>query len=478
MNKSTALPDAIQWSEGMMLSPQHFQQNDRYWHAQLRHRLESVTPHYWGVKQLRFEMINETLHLRALECILPDGLLVAFPGQFGIAYPDKLACPVGASCKSGAPPLKVWCWVNNRGDHAACQDSQERRYNSIMDVQVSDENTGDSALTLARLQVEFHLYIGSTSPSPECAVPLLEVVRGDNQQLQVTPYHPPMLHVGVADAIGSDNLWQQLHQLHERLWKKLNDMAHQGKNTGREDNMNSEIRQHLSAARLIGAALPPFSILLQQQSHPSQLYQVLAHIVGQISNLGNPPLPLLMRPYQHDDCMPQFQQAFDFIQSRLDSIDTRHEILAFLRADLHDPSLSDACFERNLLAGMQEEFLIELEPRDTQTGAQLLSWLNEAVIAEATLMPQLRRARVSGATVRALLPHEIDHEKLRPQGCYFMVKNQQLMLDDQGPQMTFRENQLLQIRGKKNADQPAAILLYQRKQKSDKSAPATREAIS
>jgi type VI secretion system protein ImpJ len=463
---SSPLPDAIQWSEGMMLSPQHFQQNDRYWQAHMRHRLQSVTPHYWGVKQLRFDIVNETLHLRELECILPDGLLVAFPGQFAIKNPDNLVCPVGNACKTVGASVKVWCWVNARGDHAACQDSMERRYNSVMDIQIGDENTGDSGLPLARLQVEFHLYIGNNSPSPDCAVPLLEIVRGDNQQLQVSAYHPPLLHIGSADAFGNDNLWQRLHQLHDRLWDKLNQLGEQGKNVDQEDNLGSEKRQHLTAARLIGSALPQLSILLLEQTHPSHLYMALAQVVGQISNIGSNPLPLLMHPYQHDNCMPQFQQAFDFIQSRLDSVDTRHNILSFLRTDLHDSSQTDACFERRLPAGLKNDLLIELEPRDTQTGAQLLSWLTDAVIAEAALIPQLRRARVSGASVRALQAHEIEREKLRPQGFYFLLENQRLLLDDQGPQETFRDNQLLQIQGRKTANLPAAISLYHRKAKT------------
>jgi len=60
------LPDAIQWSEGMMLSPQHLQQNDRYWHAHLRHRLQAVAPHYWGVLKLHVDIVKEVLILSEL----------------------------------------------------------------------------------------------------------------------------------------------------------------------------------------------------------------------------------------------------------------------------------------------------------------------------------------------------------------------------------------------------------------------------
>ncbi|RDU94747.1 type VI secretion protein [Trinickia dinghuensis] len=455
----------------MMLSPQHLQQNDRYWHAHLRHRLQAIAPNYWGVLALRFEIVNEVLSIGELECVLPDGLLVAFPGALPRNPPGNVELALGAACKSGDAPVKVWCWVKPRGPQAACQDSLERRYNSIIDEPCVDENTGDNGLALPRLQVQFELYLGNSSPAAHSAVPLLELVRGENQQLQVTAYHPPMLHVEVSDSLGQSNLWRSLHQMHDRLWDKLAQLGEHGKTSDAEENMGNERRQHLSAARHISACLPPFSTLLHEQTHPSLLYQALAGIVGALSSIGPNPLPLLMKPYRHDDCRPQFQQAMDFIQARMDLVDTRYEILSFLRVDQHDPMLQDACFERRLPADIGDELLIELEPREAQTAAQLLGWLNEAVIADAAMMPLLRRARVGGATVRALQPHEIEREKLRPQAFLFVVENERLSLDDQGTQDAFRTSELLQIQGRKNESQPAGITLYRRKQKTS-AAPA------
>ncbi|MCM2493857.1 type VI secretion system baseplate subunit TssK [Burkholderia glumae] len=472
MTPNAPLPDAVQWSEGMMLSPQHLQQNDRYWHAHLRHRLQAVAPHYWGVLTLRFEIVKEILSIGELECILPDGLLVAFPGGLPRNPPGNVEIDVGAACRSGEAPVKVWCVVNPRGSHAAVQDSQERRYNSVLDEPSVDENTGDGALSLPRLQVRFQLHLGTISPAPQSAVPLLEFVRGDNQQLQVTAYHAPMLRIEAADCLGQTSLWRQLHAFHDRLWDKLSQLAEPGRSGDTEDTAGNERRQHLAAARQIGACLPPLSTLLHGRTHPEALYQALARIVGAVSGIGPNPLPLLMKPYQHDDCQPQFQQAMAFVANRLDTVDTRYETLAFLRTDQHDASLPEACFERRLPASMGDDLIVELEPREAQTPSQLQAWLDEAMIADAALMPLLRRARVAGATARPLQPHEIEREKLRPQACLFWVRNQPLALDDQGAQTAFGDSAMLQIVGRKNDGLPAAIVLYRRKQKNGASAGA------
>lgn len=262
-----------------------------------------------------------------------------------------------------------------------------------------------------------------------------------------------------------------MQQLHDRLWDKLGQLSENGKKQEAEENMGAEKRQHLAAARAIATSLPALSVLLQERTHPALLYHALAQIAGQVSSIGVNPLPLLMKPYQHEDCLSQFRQVMDFIQTRIDTVDTRYEVLSFARTDQHDAATQDACFERHLPPGMGDELLIELEPRGTQTGEQLLAWLNDALIADATLIEPLRRARVTGATARSLEAHEVEREKLRPQAFLFLLRNQPLMLDD-GTQTAFRDNRHLQIQGRKNGNLPAAITLYRRKSKAGAAGPA------
>jgi len=43
------LPEPVQWSEGMLLSPHHFQQNHIYWEAQMQHQMGWIQPNFWGL---------------------------------------------------------------------------------------------------------------------------------------------------------------------------------------------------------------------------------------------------------------------------------------------------------------------------------------------------------------------------------------------------------------------------------------------
>ncbi|HHC24263.1 MAG TPA: hypothetical protein ENK58_02435, partial [Desulfobacterales bacterium] len=55
------LPHAIQWSEGMLLAPQHFQQVNTRQEALLHYHLMTIAPFHWGIQKLE---IDESLLLQ------------------------------------------------------------------------------------------------------------------------------------------------------------------------------------------------------------------------------------------------------------------------------------------------------------------------------------------------------------------------------------------------------------------------------
>ena len=50
-----AIPDRIQWHEGMLLSPQHFQQLQARLDAQSAWQLLAAQPLAWGVRRLEID---------------------------------------------------------------------------------------------------------------------------------------------------------------------------------------------------------------------------------------------------------------------------------------------------------------------------------------------------------------------------------------------------------------------------------------
>ncbi|MFZ6675478.1 type VI secretion system baseplate subunit TssK [Undibacterium sp. Xuan67W] len=466
MIPTTHLPDAVQWSEGMLLSPQHFQQNDIYWHQHLRHAIQAQSPHYWGVLKLSYSLTNNIISISELECILPDGLAIEFPGNFPRNPIGNLEKEIKSEdCVQGGPPLCVWLRVRERHAYAAVQGHIERRYDSIGNISVADENTGEGQLPVERLQTRFELYFGGTSPSIECAVPLLKLERGENNVLAISRYHPPMLHLEASDFQRANSLAEQLRQLHDLLWSKTKQLAGNSDDAlpDQEYSLSQESLRHLVSARNLASCLPQFSVNLHHRCHPSLVYQSIAQIVGQVASFGANPLPLKMEPYNHEDCFPQFQIAIAYITSKLKLVETTYELLRFARIGRTDPDLPYACFARRLLPNMDDNLIIELIPKSGQTKTQMLNWITQAKIASEANMPQLLIGRLQGANVRALSPAEISRYKRPPESSLFLIKNQENDPNKKARSPSFSAEQSLLIQGQINNDLPEAIILYHNK---------------
>jgi type VI secretion system protein ImpJ len=74
------VPPAIQWHEGMLLAPQHFQWQSQRQEALLHYHSAAMNPFHWGVRHLRIDpvlLVDGTLRVLELEAVLPDGLVVS-----------------------------------------------------------------------------------------------------------------------------------------------------------------------------------------------------------------------------------------------------------------------------------------------------------------------------------------------------------------------------------------------------------------
>lgn len=480
MESTTRLPDAVQWSEGMLLSPQHLQQNDIYWHEHLRHRLDCITPHYWGVGQLTLDhaaLIKGVVSITRLECVLPDGLAVDFDGSRH-HYPfTSLDTQVDALCKPDGKPVRIWLVVRERGAAAAKMDNPERRYDSLHGEPLADENTGDGEIMVQRLRVRLKLHAedaGKPAPAGRSACPLLEVARDAQGHLRLTGYHPPLLRLEASAFQGEQGLQRRLTDFTHGLWAKMDELA-----GGRDDDkpedesvLSTENRRHLAVARHLAMGLPPLEIAVAApHARPHELYRALAQVAGQVASIGTNPIPLKMKPYRHEDCMPQFQAAFDYIEAKLALVNTAYECLSFAR-------IGDAGFARLLPSDMGGEVIVELKPRDGQSLADLTRWLADACIACDSLMTQLQQQRLPGALTRPLSAQEIQERNLRPQAALFLIRNQKIEVREKGLQDVLQPGHSLLIRGAANANAPAAIILYRKKPSAPKpgAAPVAEHA--
>jgi len=201
MTDAQKLPAAIQWHEGMLLAPQHFQQLSLRHEELLHYHLGTIAPFYWGINRLKVDstlLIDGTLRVLELEGVMPDGLVVSHLGQEGNGLEIDLT-PYTEEMKERAltihlvVPVKKIGIASTKGDLA--------RYDSVEGRPVVDENTGESELPIPRLKPRLSLLVTDTPPQKYSTFPLAKVAY-KNETFTMTDYIPPTLTVPTKSAIG------------------------------------------------------------------------------------------------------------------------------------------------------------------------------------------------------------------------------------------------------------------------------------
>ncbi|GAA5787203.1 type VI secretion system baseplate subunit TssK [Chitiniphilus shinanonensis] len=456
MEHTIALPDALQWFEGQLLSPQHLQQHDIYLHQQLTHRLLCRNPNFWGVREFRLDtkrIEGGTLSVQSIDCLMPDGLAVLYPGNYGHA---SLEVDLKKPLENKSGPLKVWLAVPARLDSAATLGSAVQRFDPVAGELAADENTGEGAVEINRLRPRLTLIVGDV-PARYVACPIAEVVRDDKGLIRLTDYHPPLLRMGASAFLEDSGLDAQLRTLAGQLWNKVRTLAgdRSDRRDAQHDDPAGDERRALRAARYLALGLPALEVAVASgDTHPEQLYATLMNVVGAAASIGANPVPPIPDRYQHSDCKPQFDRAIQYIRDKMALIDTRYDSDAFVHQ-------GDGVFYHRL-PKVPGEVLIELKARTGQTLTDMARWLTECRIGREALMPVLKARRLTGATVQALSSSEMVLRKLPPGGAFFLVKNERIEVNG-NLEDAYQPGEKLVVLGTADRGEPAAILLFRNK---------------
>jgi type VI secretion system protein ImpJ len=450
------LPDAVQWSEGMLLSPQHFQQNDIHAQALLHQRFTGAVPYGWGLRHLRIDPVrlaDGIVCVHECDAVMPDGLPLVYRATHAAS---SLAVDVKKHFEGDAKSVRVYLAIPPRAGALDVPSTSIRRYDSLPGRPTLDETVGMGDVVVERQRVRMELHAGAP-PVGHPALPLLEVVRDASETLVLGAFHGPMLRIDASRALGALGLQQRFAELRATMWKKLRELSGDIADDAPETaaSMGSEARSHLRAAREIGACLPLVDTVLSDPLvSPSVAWWAMSQVVGRMAAIGSNPRPLAMDPYRHDDCHPQFDAAITYIRRKLAMLNTDWDVMAFER-------IADGQYARRLPIDAGTSVLIELRAGEGQSAHELQHWLSQSRIASEELLVSLNQRRIPGADVRVLGPREIAELGLRHDAIICSLRSQSLETAG-GMEDSFRGGQRLVIQGER-AQAPAAIILHHRK---------------
>lgn len=442
MSDGQAMAEAVQWHEGMLLSPQHFQQAALRSEQLLAYHLLAAAPFHWGVRRLAIDMrvlIDGVFRIDAVEAILPDALVIVepLPGNPPLQL-DLRALDHDFAATPGTLHLCVAARSSTIAGTAGVP-----RFRAIESPPVCDENTGDGEIAIPRLRPVTHLFVtdAPTHPPPNLyvSIPVARIaLRDDGYVLE--PYAPPTLTVDRESLLFvlAEGVARRLREKAVALSERL-----QGPFAAADASVSGE---GWTLVRALVQSLPTLEGMLASDAvHPFLLYLALCDTAGSVACLNAQPCPAQFPPYLHNDPLPAFRSIAQFIEQAVARLHEPYRTIRFV--------LVDERFELALSAEWLQrgEIVIGVRAGPGQTLPAVAEWLNGAWIGSSTRMRAIRERRILGAARRPI--EQVEALGLVPPAQVLLFAVQ---VD---PQFIFADEPL-EIARPAAAGRPSEIVLY------------------
>jgi len=386
--RSRQLPEAIQWYEGMLLGPQHFQQLALRQEGLQHYHSRTISPFHWGVERLEIDpdmLVEGKFRVLDIEALMPDGLLVSSRGVEQDALTLDVAEAVGDPT-TGPWTVHLAVPAGSRG--SSYLDGELARYSSVEGAPVADQNTGDGELPIPRLRPRVNLFVGETPADKYTSFPLAEVAYKD-EAFGLTAYIAPRLRVPASSALG-----ELCSGLAAALRVKAVALSEKVRAPSASQRAPQLVGRKARLASMV-AALPPFeAVLFSGVCHPLTLYLQLCSLAGQIAALSASSVPPAFAAYDHNNLHATFRQVSDYVDRVLGEafVDSHADYLFALEAGVfsldYDPSWSG----RSLVLGVRA--------RSGESEREVAAWMESAIIGSDSEVPSIRNRRVLGAARR------------------------------------------------------------------------------
>lgn len=392
------IPDAIQWHEGLLLTPQHFQQLSSRHEALVQYGTSVFAPFGWGVRRFKHDNVglpSGKLRVLELEAVMPDGLVVVH-GLSQAGRDDVLEVDLSAQAESiGTRGVLVQLAVAAHQDRQANGDGQ--RYESFKGDPVADQISHASSRAIHRLKPRLSLRVGDKLPSDYVCFPLARIIYRDSSFALDEKFIPPVLavpvktHDGDASSAAAQRLGEMCADVAQRVRKRAMYLADDARASGGKSRFGNEAEIKSLMLSLVGA-LPRFEAVIQTGcAHPYMVYVALCGMAGQLSVLGLDMVPPAFKPYNHNDLYSTFNPVLEFIDRAMDQgIPVTYRSFPFkYHNGAYELQFDGTWMKKKLALGIKGEH--------GMTRDEVIEWGQSCLIGSQSRMDLLRANRVTGA---------------------------------------------------------------------------------
>jgi type VI secretion system protein ImpJ len=437
----------IQWHEGMLLMPQHFQQADMRMEGVLNYYISHISPFFWGIVNLEVDealLTAGTFRPLKLEAIMPDGFVVpALPETLKPLQLDLLPF----RDKIQVTPYFIYlCMPQLHGDNTDVTGDMPR-YHSSLSANVIDTNTGQQPIDIPRLAPNLSLQVGLEPPAHYVCLPLSQV-SCDSKSFALTEYIAPQIQVNFLTGIG-----EVCGRLAQHLRQKLAYLQQKVQSVGERVSKNPFLEEIEDIRLKLIAGLLPFEAIFSiGKAPPFDIYRVLCTLAGQISGIKYGEIPPRFDPYDHQDIKKSFGQVIEYIEKVLDEIEESYTVIRF--------SLNERVFTLQLQSDwVGDRLVLGVRASPGMAEENLLNWIQNCVIVTDKNITLAKDNRVLGAERRIV--SEVPSMNLVP------TRGVQLLIVDADPRYIDPKGILCLFNmSDDDLNRPVEIVLYDSNEKS------------
>ena len=383
--------ERICWHEGMLLSPQHFQQESTRVDALVAWQALAAQPAAWGVRRLALDegrLSKGVLCITAIEAILPNGMAVCYDAA---KVPDAaLELDLTAyAAHMARQDVPVYLVVG--AERSLRLPGQPAMFRRIDSKPVEDEVSEALADEVPRMAANLTL-MAHKEPGSNYVHLCLLTLRKENESVCRGPFWPAQLEVP-ADA----PLRRRAHQLAERMRSKAEFLGRQtvlGASSQEERLTMLEQQARLSG---LTVNLPLLEAALNSPVvQPLPLYLALCAQLGPLAVLRPGALPLEPPRYVHADSYQAFDAVLNNLQELVGKVSQEWQTHTFsLTAKVFALSLPQEWLD----GAVDGELVVGLRGWGER---ELTQWMAGAAIGSRTVSTSLGERRVLGAARRRI----------------------------------------------------------------------------
>jgi type VI secretion system protein ImpJ len=406
MKEQQLISSAIQWHDGMILGPQHFQEaffrSEDIFHYYTR----ELIPFSYGFTKYKIDegaLTSGILSILEVQGVMPDGIDFCYDPKKDKALSLELA-PFKEELSKKV--LTLYISIPLQGTSHSISMDELSRYRESKAESTFDQNLGGEELEIPRIRPRIKLFLSELPPPHHVSMPLVKIFE-DGTLFRLKAYVPPLLKVKK-----DSPLWQECMETSIKIRQKIQIVIDDLQRMRTLSQQQYKFDKYFTIHAL-ALAIPRFEAIYKtEEVHPFMVHLEFLSLLGAIFTIDQNITPPVSVEYAHDDIMEGYQKIKKLIFEILDrEIPSNYQIVPFTKINndfkfiLNEPITKGA----DIVIGFRKPFNVKNE--------DFSNWIKTVIVGDAKKFEILRQKRLLG------LPRKIveKYDELIPQRNMFLI---------------------------------------------------------